>query len=379
MKKSTGAILLIASPSTAPDLAYASEFWAPDPLVFLLTPKRRYLVVSRLEIGRAKALAEKSTKSPPLDVFTPEELGVPKLKRADYEQWALKLLRRVGVNRVRVPADFPHDIAIRLKAGGIHISSSREALFPQRMVKSPSEIAHITESQQAAVIATRAAVEMIAATRITRNETLSYKGRTLLSEDVQRAIQHVLLDHGVMCNEVIVAGGLQGVDPHERGHGPLKAHEPILIDIFPKHMQHGYWGDITRTVIRGRATAQQKRMYAAVKAAQAASLKCIAPRVKCCSVHKASVAEFERRGYETGILDGAPVGFIHSTGHGVGLAIHEAPSISLSETRLKKGHVITVEPGLYYPSLGGIRIEDTVVVTGSGYRYLVPCEKRFEI
>ena len=96
-------------------------------------------------------------------------------------------------------------------------------------------------------------------------------------------------------------------------------------------------------------------------------------------MHQAAAAELDRRGYVTEVRDGTPVGFIHSTGHGVGLAIHEAPSLGRSETRLKRGQVVTVEPGLYYPELGGIRIEDTVVVTASGYRNLVACEKPFEV
>jgi Xaa-Pro aminopeptidase len=379
MKKSTAAILLIASPSESPDLVYSSGFWAPDPLVYLVTPKKRYLVVSRLEIGRARTLAANSKTYPPLEALTPEDVRVPKTGRGQLDQWALCLLRHIGLTRVSVPSDFPHGIAQRLEARGIRISTSREALFPKRQVKSPAEIACITESQQAAVDAMQSAVTMIGASSISRSGTLTYKGKTLRSEAVQRCIHHVLLDHNTVCGDVIVAGGAQGADPHERGSGPLRAHEPIVIDIFPRHMHHGYWGDITRTVLRGKATTQQKHMYNAVKAAHRASLTRVAPAVKCSSVHKASVDEFERRGFETGLLDGTPVGFIHSTGHGVGLAIHEAPSVSLSEARLKKGNVITIEPGLYYPTTGGFRIEDTVVVTAKGYRQLVSCEKRFEI
>ena len=119
-------------------------------------------------------------------------------------------------------------------------------------------------------------------------------------------------------------------------------------------------------------------MYAAVKASQAAALKQIHPGVSCISVHRAAAALFEARGYKTHREKDRAVGFIHSTGHGVGLAIHEAPSLGASRSRLCVGDVVTVEPGLYYPELGGIRIEDTVVVTEHGWRYLAPCEKIFE-
>jgi len=120
-------------------------------------------------------------------------------------------------------------------------------------------------------------------------------------------------------------------------------------------------------------------MYLAVKSAQAAALSHVRPGVQCATVHRAAAEEFARRGFSTGMVDGHPAGFIHSTGHGVGLSIHEAPAVTESRTRLRKGHVITVEPGLYYRELGGVRIEDTVVVTAEGWRYLAACEKRFEV
>ncbi|MDA1044089.1 MAG: Xaa-Pro peptidase family protein [Verrucomicrobia bacterium] len=379
MKKLTAPILLIASPSDAPDLFYSCEFWAPDPVVYLLTSKMRYLVVSRLEVSRARALAAASRTTPPMQVLTPEELGIPRSARGRYDEWALKLLRRIGVDRVHVPSTFPHGAAMRLSARSIKVSVNDAALFPQRAVKTPLEVEHITESQQAAVTAMRAAIDLIARTTIGRESLLKSGGKTLLAEDVQRRIHQVLLDHNCVCSDVIVAGGAQGADPHEKGHGPLKAREPIVIDIFPKHRRHGYWGDITRTVIRGKASTAQKRLYSAVRSAHAAALKRVAPRVQCASVHAAAAEALERCGFKTGLSEGAPVGFIHSTGHGVGLAIHEAPSVSLNTTRLKRGHVITIEPGLYYPALGGVRLEDTVVVTANGFRLLVPCEKRFVI
>lgn len=378
-KKSTGPILLISSPSDSPDLYYACEFWAPDPIVFLKTPKSRHLVVSKLEISRARALAQTSTSKPAMMAHTPEELGVAQKHRGQLHHWALKLLRHTGTAHVYVPIDFPHGIALKLQAAGIHVELLTEAPFPEREIKSAHEIKCITESQTAAVVAMDAAISMISATRIDRQGVLKYKSRSLLSEHVQRLIQKILLDHGTMCRDVIVAGGAHGADPHEKGHGSLKANEPIVIDIFPQHLQHGYWGDITRTVLRGKASASQKRMYAAVKASQAAALKTIAPGVKCSRVHDAAAWEFDRRGYETGLREGTPVGFIHSTGHGVGLAIHEAPSIGRSDSKLKVGQIVTVEPGLYYPECGGIRIEDTVCVTQTGCRVLVACEKRFEI
>ncbi len=171
----------------------------------------------------------------------------------------------------------------------------------------------------------------------------------------------------------------QVTDPHERGHGPLYAGQAIILDIFPRSEKTGYWGDLSRTVCRGSAAPGLKKLYNAVKAAQAAALRAVKPGVCADEVHSAAQAVFERRGYETKEVDGRHTGFIHGTGHGVGLDIHELPRVGISGEILEEGNIVTVEPGLYYPGLGGIRIEDTIAVTSKGWRYLAPCGKKFEL
>jgi Xaa-Pro aminopeptidase len=180
-------------------------------------------------------------------------------------------------------------------------------------------------------------------------------------------------------DDVIVAGGDQGVDPHERGQGPLFARQPIVLDIFPRSRVSGYWGDITRTVIRGPATPGQLRQYQTVLRAQTRALAAVKPGVTGAAIHALVCEEFAKAGYKTESVGGLPRGFIHSTGHGVGLEIHEAPSVSPAGTALEPGHVITIEPGLYYPGVGGVRIEDTVVVTETGSSLLARCPKVFEL
>jgi Xaa-Pro aminopeptidase len=372
-KKSTGAILVVAKGEETPDLVYATGFSAPDPVVFLQTPDARYLVVPRLELGRAKRTCRDAT------VLIPEDLKLTGPHVREPTRWALAVLRRAGVRRIVVAAEFPHGTARFLERCGIRVFVARGPLFPKRATKTARELAQIRQSQQAAVIAMRAAIALIARADVGPGRELRIRGEPLTSEQVKRRIAESLLDQRCFAGEIIVAGGEQGADPHEQGHGVLRAGEPIVLDIFPRHLDHGYWGDLSRTVVRGEPSRAQRRQYLAVKAAQAAALDRIKPGVRCASVHAAAEAEFRRRGYETKMANGRAVGFIHGTGHGVGLAIHEPPAISRAEGRLRVGHVITVEPGLYYPALGGVRIEDTVVVTRTGWRYLVPCEKRFEV
>lgn len=373
MKKLTGAILLAGSTGKNPDIEYLTGFRAPDAVLFLKKGNDKYIVVPELELGRA----ERSTNR--VHVMSPRTLGLKGKRARGLGAWSLGLIRKLGLKKVTVPADFPVGIAAHLKKSGIYINIARRELVPERAVKKVSEIAKIKEAQQAAVIAMRTAIATIAQASITHDGFLKYQGKYLTSEAIIQLIDRVLFDHNCLGRNTIAACGDQAVDPHETGQGLLLAHNAILMDIFPQHLEHGYWGDLSRTVVRGTPSPELKKMYRAVRSAQAAALHKLRPGIQCASVHRAAVEEIKNRGFVTSVVDGHTEGFIHSTGHGVGLAIHEEPSISLNKYRLKKGNVITIEPGLYYPGTGGVRIEDTVIITSSGWSYLVPCEKRFEI
>ncbi len=364
-------ILLVGSSETCPDMVYATGFQSADPVIFFQHGKRKTLVVSPMEYGRALRL-------PGIEIVTSAMFaGEKKAGCRSAADIAIALLRSRGVRRVTVPALFPHGIARQLRRAGITLSIARGPVFPERAVKRPEEIRRMEEAQQAAVISMRRALAVLARATITRTGRLRSQGKILTAETIRGIIQRSLLDQNCFCRNVIVACGSQGADPHERGHGELRAHQPIVIDVFPQQQEHGYWGDITRTVVKGRVAPAVRKMYTAVKAAQAAALGRIRPGVRCATVHRAAVEEISRRGFVTDLASRR--GFLHGTGHGVGIEVHEAPSLTLVDERLRKGHVVTVEPGLYDPDIGGMRIEDTVVVTARGYRVLAPCEKRLEI
>ncbi len=373
MKKLTGSILFVGSTVECPDIRYASRFCAPDPVVLLVAGQQRHLVVSDLEFGRAQKEAIG------VQVYRPDMLGATPAGRKTLSGWAVALMRKQGIKQVYVPADFKVAIAEKIRHAGIKPVICKTAIFPERAVKRPDEIANIKQSQQAAVLAMRAAVSVISQAQISANKNLQYKGEWLTSETVRKVIYHAMVEHGCMASDIIVAGGTQSADPHMKGQGTLRAHEPIVIDIFPQHMEHGYWGDLTRTVCRGEAPAQLKKMYSAVKSAHGKALQAVKAGVQCATVHRAAAMEIERRGFVTGRNKTLPEGFIHGTGHGVGLSIHEAPRVGLNKDKLKSGNIITIEPGLYYHDIGGIRLEDTIEVTRTGWKFLVPCEKKLEI
>lgn len=374
MKKPlTAPKLLIEGAGQCADLIYGSGFIPVDPVVFLDEGSSSTLVVPMLEYGRAKVEARKSK------VFLPEEILVPPGERRRLASIALYLLKFRKIKQIQVPTFFPAGIARELEKNGISIDIITGPIYPERAIKDSSEVRKITEAQSAAVNAMKAAIRLIREASVHRNRTLVWKKSALTSERVREIIDIELLKSGCTARDTIVAGGRQATDPHDRGSGPLKAGEAIVIDIFPQHKQHHYWGDITRTVCKGTPSPALARMYQTVLKAQKMALDNIKAGVKGSDIHDMISAFFDGQGYPTTVKNGVVRGFFHGTGHGVGLDIHESPSISLAPVELSVGNVVTVEPGLYDPDIGGIRIEDTVLVTRAGIKILCPLAKTFVI
>lgn len=374
MKKLTGLLLLAGSSQSDTDIHYLSGFTAPDPFLFLKTDAKNYLVVSAMEKGRAEKQSKPGTK-----VYIPAELGLSQKQSRSLSGQIIPLLKKAKIDRIQVPSDFPAGIFQTLEKKGMLISILKKPTCPERKTKTKAEIAYLRDSQRAAAAAMNAAISLIRSSKIDRQRRLRIGREFLTSEKVRRLIHKTLIDHDCVGVETIVAGGDQATDPHERGHGQLYAGQSIILDIFPRSEKTGYWGDMTRTVCRGSASPELKKLYNAVKVAQSAALRAVKPGICADEAHSSAKAVFEQRGYETKEVDGRHVGFIHGTGHGVGLDIHELPRVGVSGEILESGNIITIEPGLYYPGLGGVRIEDTIVVTENGWRYLAPCEKKFEL
>jgi Xaa-Pro aminopeptidase len=370
-KKSTSALLLIGGASDAVDVRYATGFTAPDPFLYVQTRDEKHLLVSPLEIGRALKLG------PSVNCATPDDFGMSPKARRDFGRQAASFLAALGCDAVSVSPRCPIGIVRRLEKKGFGVKVVKEPVFAERSVKTAKELRALRQAQRAAADAMKTAMTLIASAEIGKNGALMVGGSPLTSERVRHAVCVRLLENQFHAEEIIIAGGDQGTDPHERGHGLLRAGEMIVLDIFPRSETTGYWGDISRTVIRGRPSSEQRRQYRTVLSAQKAALDRVAAGVTGSEIHQAVCDLFAEAGYETGRVDGVPQGFIHSTGHGVGLEIHEAPSVSPLGGPLVAGQVITIEPGLYYPGVGGVRIEDTVVVTETGCTLLATCSKRF--
>jgi len=363
-------LLIMGDSERNAELFYATGFRAPDPFSFLWTPDRSYILIGDLELDRARSQARvdvvlssshyRRLLEPPADADDPEPLTHQILKRA---------LQDLGLRRLRVPASFPLALADGLRHAGYELEVVPAPLFPQRAIKTEEEIAAIRAALEAAEAGMAAAVEALRRARVA-GDLLHLDGEVLTSERVRRIIHHTLLDADCLAADTIVACGDDGCDPHQVGHGPLTTGRTIIIDIFPRSSITGYFGDLTRTFVKGAIPEPIRTLYDTVYRGQQLALPRIRDRAEASAIHREIQELFATAGYETGEQDGHMQGFFHGTGHGLGLEIHEAPGIGDREEILLAGHVVTVEPGLYYPGLGGVRLEDLVVVGEDGCQNL---------
>lgn len=359
--------LIYASSEHSADAFYFSKILIPDAFVAFSFKGKRLGVLSMLEIARAR-------KQSAFDEVLSWETVSAQVKQAGgtggLAEGVAFLQKQYGIEGFRVPAEFPASLYVALTRLGVTLEVETGAFFKNRLIKTPQELEFLIEANRAAGAGISAVKKWIDEASVAPDGRLMHAGAPLTSERLQALIAKKCLDYGATAPNSIVAGGDQACDPHERGHGPLYAQTFIIIDVFPRMQRTGYYGDMTRTVFKGVPNEAQRRLYNSVlRAQQEAIAKIKAGAVP--QVLQAFVEEaFEADGYLTTSND-VPQGFIHSLGHGLGLDLHELPSLSRRTTEpLEAGNVVTVEPGLYYPGLGGVRIEDVVCVTADGVQLL---------
>jgi Xaa-Pro aminopeptidase len=370
------ATLFIAASELDSNLYYATRFVAPDPFIYLEVKGERLLVMSDLEMDRAKSQASVDR------VLSYSELEKKAKSNGTKEPSTVDIvhviLREAKVRQLLVPANFPFIHATRLQELGYSMKPKRDPFYEQRVVKTAEEVRSIEAAQRATEEAVAAAHATLKLATI-RGGELWLDGEVLTSERIKKLINVKLMERDCVAQHTIVAGGEQACDPHHEGAGPLPANRSIIFDVFPRSANSRYFADMSRTVIRGTASAELKRLYQTVKDAQEEAITKVKDGADGMKIHQGICDRFEKAGYKTGLVDGRMQGYFHGTGHGVGLDIHEAPRISRTGSLLQEGHVVTVEPGLYYPGLGAVRIEDMVLVTSDGCRNLTDFPKTFEL
>jgi Xaa-Pro aminopeptidase len=372
--KTNGTRLIVAASDIDADMLYATKFWAGDPFIFLEKNGKRTIVLSDLEIDRGRRTAK-------VDEFVSfnqleREVQGKANQAPSYEKVLAHFLRKRGVKSAVVPANFQLGFARALANDDVDLVTTNGLFWPEREAKTDEELKLIGRALRITETGLARAMEVLKASK-PAGKKLSWSGKTLTSEILRAEIDSAMLRAGGTSTNTIVAGGDQACDPHERGFGPLYANSLIILDIFPRDPKSGYWGDMTRTVVRGRASDAQRKLWETVKEGQDLALREIKAGIDGMKIHKAIQQLFKKRGYPTEVRKGKNVGFFHGTGHGLGLEIHEYPR--LQKATLKERQVVTVEPGLYYPGLGGVRHEDVVAVTKTGCKILSRFPKQLEI
>jgi Xaa-Pro aminopeptidase len=367
--------LIFASSEESADMLYATKFSVPDAFLFLLQNGKKTILLSDLEIDRGRKQAKVDEI---IALSSIERVLEKRLKsKPPIDKTIAHFLRKRRVKRAAVPYSFPIGLATELAKEGVVVVPVAGLFWSEREFKTPEELKLIQLAIRITEIGLARGIEVLQASDIRSGKRLFWAGKPLTSERLRAEIDTVILHAGGVSANTIVAGGDHACDPHDRGSGPLKANSLIILDVFPKHAESGYYGDLTRTIVKGQASEAQRKLWYTVLEAQKFSLQKIRAGGSGADLQQEVSELFKEKGYPAEIRDGRWIGFFHGLGHGLGLDIHEQPRIA--KTDFKPGQVLTVEPGLYIPGVGGARIEDDGVVTESAFEVLSRFPKQLQV
>ena len=359
-------------PEVHSSLYWRIRFSVGDQVVLIELPtatgSESVLILRDIEMDRARQHARVDRVACPAH-FAPEG-GLSGDRETANAQAAAECLRRAGVTHAVGDRTLPLIFADFARKAGITIECDPERWVKERRQKSPEEIEHLREAQRITEGAIQLACEMIANASARADGVLMHEGQPLTSERVRAAVDHWLLDRNFVNPMAIIAGGPSAADCHFYGFGELRTSEPVIVDIFPRYRLTRYNGDCTRTVVHGDIPDEVKRMHAAVRSAKLAAEQTIKVGATGEAVHRATIQAMLDAGYAFGLpAEDAQLSYCaltHGTGHGIGLDVHEPPLLDIKGPALLAGEALTVEPGLYRRDLGGVRIEDMVIVTEGG-------------
>jgi len=356
IRKSGADAYVIYASSRDTDMKYLTHFTTSDPFVFFKKPgEPGVIIVSQMETGRASREATAT-------VMTRTQAGLPEIMKTEkdsYRATAKMIAGQVG-KKILVPPNFPIALANAMSEYCTVVVDGG-TIQSMRAKKSKIELILMNNVQKVTEKAMDRAISLIRSSSVKKG-ILYLDQKPLTSEKVKFSMHSLLLEHGCSAVDTIVSCGKDTAIPHMSGSGPLKSDEPIVIDLFPVDEKSGYYADMTRTVVKGEPSKDIREMYNALREAKKLGISRVKAGVSGADIHQAVVDFFNERGYETDTR-----GFIHNLGHGVGLQVHELPTIGPAGKALESRNVITIEPGLYYPGIGGVRLEDIGAVTARGF------------
>jgi len=370
------AVVLAGIPATNRSLYHAIRFSVGDPAAYCVTlgadrsqnrPQNmhRLLILRDIEMHRARQHARADTVACPAD-FAPAE-GLSGDRETATAQALAQAVVRAGCNRVIADRSLPLIYTDHLIRCGLIVEYDPSLGVADRRAKDAMEVQWLREAQAMTERAVELACNMVARASADRQGVLQHEGSELTAERVRYAIDSFLLQQGYVNPRSIIAAGTEGADCHNLGSGVIRTGQPVIIDIFPQNRETKYNGDCTRTVVHGDIADEVKLMHAAVRDAKAAATAATGPGVTGEDVHRATIACLQKHGYAMGFpTQEKPTTMPHGTGHGIGLEVHEPPLLDLKGPKLIVGDALTIEPALYNEQLGGVRVEDMVIVTPEG-------------
>jgi Xaa-Pro aminopeptidase len=358
-------ILILADSIRSPEMRHEVPLPVPDAFLYAEHAGRRVVVVSSLESQRV-AEADSGLEVIPLESLGIDQLLLDGMKPSEAMlQVYVRACQELGVERASVSPTFPLELADRLRASGIELEVDRDQFDLRRRRKNATEIAGLRRAQHACEAALDVAREMLRSATV--NGTLVLDGAPLTSERIKAEVERVFTEHGVVADEFIVAHGPQTAIGHEMGHGPILPGEPITFDLFPRDRETGVYTDMTRTYVVGDVSDELREYHTLCKEALERVVAAVKPGVNGRALFEIPCSLFAEHGYPTQLTkqpgEVLTSGFFHSLGHGVGLEVHERPWLGRVGDDLVAGDVIALEPGLYRPGLGGVRLEDIAIVT----------------
>ncbi|XZE20228.1 M24 family metallopeptidase [Pirellulaceae bacterium SH449] len=364
--------MMAGVPALNAGLYRTAGFLVGDPVVWIELGNSKddcHLILRDIELERARKFSRAGHCWCPND-FSPTS-GLSGDRETATAQSAAEFFIRKNIAKVTVDRSIPMIYSHALIERGIQVECDTEWGLIERRKKSDEELEKIAFAQKQTEVVMERACRFIATATPNASGVLHAEGSILTAERLQSLIDVWLLELGFSSPGSIVACGPIGADCHDHGHGPLMTGQPVIVDIFPRDKKTLYNGDCTRTVVHGDIPPKVAEMHAAVARAKAAACKVIRAGVSGEAIHQATIASITGDGFNMGLppadADDNFVSMTHGTGHGLGLEVHEPPLLAIGGPELVVGDVVTVEPGLYCKAIGGVRLEDMVVVTEHGH------------
>ncbi|HLG07223.1 MAG TPA: M24 family metallopeptidase [Gaiellaceae bacterium] len=375
-------VLIVGDTMRTPELRHEVPLGIPDSFFYAELDGRRVVAISAMEASRVEGLGTG------LEVRPLEEFGADELRRSGLDphsyatELAVRIARGLHVASAIVPRGFPLGIADALRADGVELRVDQKLFDDRRRRKSAHELAGIRRAQRAAEAGMAAAVDLLRRAERT-NGVLSVDGRPLTCELVKQQVQAAFLANGAVAEEMVASHGPQTAIGHDMGSGPIAADDVVLLDLFPVDLESSCVADLTRTFVVGHVPDEIHEWYRLCREALDLATTEVRVGADGGDIHRLVSEFFAGRGFPTLLTkpEGEVLrdGFYHGLGHGVGLEVHESPSLGMLGEELVAGDVITIEPGLYRHGFGGVRVEDLLHVTDDGYELLTNCPYDLEV